>query len=118
MHALIIEMEPIVALMIQDVLEESGFDTFAVATTAEEAMNAANERCPDLIVAETELKGCCGIELVQSLCSGKPIPVIFASQTFQDALARVPTAKAIRKPFWRMDLAAAVGEARAGRASH
>lgn len=114
MHALIIEPESFVALMIQDVLEETGFDSFAFATTAQEAIEAADARCPDLIVADVELREGCGIETVQSICSGKPIPVIFASETFRDALTRVPTAKALGKPFGALALTAAVAAAVAG----
>jgi DNA-binding response OmpR family regulator len=117
-HALIIEPEFLVALMIQDVLEESGFDSFAFATTAEEAVKAATDRCPDLIVADTELKDGCGIETVQSICSGKPIAVIFASETLRDALTRLPAAKALRKPFGALALSAAIAETGAGGAYH
>jgi DNA-binding response OmpR family regulator len=117
MHALIIEPEALVALMIQGVLEENGFDSFAYATTAQEAVSAADRRCPDLIVADIDLREGCGIDTVQSICSAKPIPVIFASETLRDALARVPMAKAVRKPFGALALAAAVAEAKAG-ASH
>ena len=113
MHALILESESFVALMIQNILEETGFDSFAFAATAEEAVKSAEERCPDLIVADVDLRDGCGIETVQSICSGRPIPVIFASETFRDALARVPTAKALRKPFGALALIAAVAEARA-----
>jgi DNA-binding response OmpR family regulator len=113
MHALIIETESLIALMIQDVLAENGFDTFAFAATASEAIEAAEGRCPDLIVADVDLSEGCGIEAVQSICSGKPIPVIFASDTLRDALARVPAAKALRKPFGTLALTAAVAEARA-----
>ncbi len=118
MHALIIETESLVALMIENVLEESGFHTFAFATTAEEAINAAGERCPDLIVADVDLRLGCGIEAVESICSRKPIPVIFASETFRDALKRIPTARAVTKPFGALALTAAVAEARAVQTSH
>ncbi len=116
MHALILETQSFVALMIEDVLEASGFETFAFATTAEEAMHAAEKRCPDLIVADIELREGCGIEAVQSICSEKPIPVIFVSETFRDALTRVPTAKVVKKPFGALALTAALAEAIAGHA--
>ncbi|HEX8240159.1 MAG TPA: response regulator [Allosphingosinicella sp.] len=115
MHALIVETESLIAHMVQDILEESGFDSFAFAATAAEAIDAAEARCPDLIVADVDLREGCGIEAVQSICSSKPIPVIFAGHTFRDALARVPTAKALRKPFGALGLTAAIAEARAGR---
>lgn len=114
MHVLIIETEAMVALMIQQVLEESGFDSFAFAASAEEAMSAAAERCPDLIVADIDLRDGCGIETVESICSAKPIPVIFASHTFRDALTRMPLSKAVPKPFGALALMAALAEVRAG----
>jgi DNA-binding response OmpR family regulator len=118
MHALILGFESLVALMIQDVLEEAGFDTFAIASTAEAGVKAATEKCPDLIVADVDARGGCGIEAVQSICAAKTIPVIFATDTFRDALTRLPMAMTLRKPFGAVALTAAVAEVRAGRGSY
>jgi CheY-like chemotaxis protein len=117
MHALIVEPESFVALVIQDVLAESGFESVAFAATAEEAIKAAEDRCPDLIVADVELRDGCGIEAVQSICSGRPIPVVFASQTLRDALTRLPAARGVNKPFGAAALTKAVADAIAANAS-
>lgn len=114
MHALIIEPESFVALMIQEVLEETGFDSFAFAATGEEAVEAADERCPDLIVADVDFQQGCAIASIQSICAAKPIPVVFACDTHSEALAQMPTARAVRKPFGATMLLAALAEARAG----
>ena len=113
MHALIIEADAFVALATEDALSELGFTSFAFATTGEEAVAAAEKRCPDLITADVKLNAGCGIEAVQRICSNKPIPVVFLSEYLSEVADRVPTAVAVRKPFPRTALATAVAQARA-----
>jgi CheY-like chemotaxis protein len=113
MHALIIEAEAIVALAIEDSLREFGFDSFAFATTAREAVAAAAAHCPDLITADMHLSAGCGIEAVQSICSHKIIPVVFVSEAAREIQRRVPAAIAVCKPFPSSMLAQAVAAARA-----
>jgi CheY-like chemotaxis protein len=112
MHALIMETDAIVALAIEDSLREAGFTSFAFATTAGEAVAAAEERCPDLITADMHLGAGCGIEAVQSICSEKVIPVVFVSEACAEIERRLPSAIAVRKPFPASALAEAVAEAR------
>jgi DNA-binding response OmpR family regulator len=111
MHALIIEPESLVAMMVEDVLKDSGFDSFAFATTALEALSAAHTQSPDLIVADIDLGEDCGVAAVESICCEKTIPVIFASDAFRDALTRIPTAIAVGKPFCVLALTTAIAEA-------
>jgi CheY-like chemotaxis protein len=113
MHALIMEADAIVALAIEDSLREFGFTSFAFATTAGEALAAAEARCPDLITADMHLNAGCGIEAVRSICSEKVIPVVFVSEACREIERRVPGAIAVRKPFPSSALSAAVAEASA-----
>lgn len=112
-HSLIIEADAIVALAIEDALRELGFTSFDFATTNEEAVAAAEERCPDLITADVELNAGCGIEAVQSICAKKVIPVVFVSEATAEVERRLPAAIAVRKPFPSFALAEAVAQARA-----
>jgi CheY-like chemotaxis protein len=114
MHALIMETDAIVALAIEDALREAGFTSFDFATTAAEAVAAAEARCPELITADMHLSAGCGIEAVQSICLDKVIPVVFVSEAAREIRSRVPAAIAVRKPFPASALARAVAEARAG----
>ena len=77
-HALIIEDFPVIAMSIQDELGDLGFST-AVASTEAEAIALAEERCPDLIIADLRLSQGCGIEAVRRICGGRQIAVIFMS---------------------------------------
>ena len=77
-HALIIEDFPVIAMSIEDELADMGFSA-AVAATETEAITLAEERCPDLIIADLRLAQGCGIEAVRRICGNRPIAVIFMS---------------------------------------
>ena len=77
-HALVIEDFPIIAMSIQDELADLGYSATIAATEAE-AVALAEERCPDLIIADLRLAQGCGIEAVRRICSNRPIAVIFMS---------------------------------------
>lgn len=99
MHALIIEDEALIALAIEDALRECGFTSFDIAISAEEAVAAAARRCPDLITADVELRPGCGIGAVQSICSERPLPVLFITGRPIEVRTRMPRHAFIEKPF-------------------
>ena len=99
MHALIIEDESLIAMAIEDALRGCGFTSFDLAVSAEEAVGAAERRCPDLITADVELRPGCGITAVQSICSGQPIPVLFITGSPGEVRIRMPGHALVEKPF-------------------
>lgn len=99
MHALIIEDEPLTAMSVEDALRDCGFTSFDFAVSAKEAITAAALRCPDLITADVELRPGCGIAAVQSICSEKPIPVLFITGSPADVRIRMPGHVLVEKPF-------------------
>jgi DNA-binding response OmpR family regulator len=98
-HALIIEDESLIAFSIEEALRDCGFTSFDVAVSAEEAIEAAACRCPDLITADVELRPGCGIGAVQSICSELPIPVLFITGRPIEVRSRMPQHALIEKPF-------------------
>jgi DNA-binding response OmpR family regulator len=99
MHALIIEDESLIAMAIEDALRGSGFTSFDFAISADEAVTAAARRCPDLITADVELRPGCGITAVQSICSERPIPVLFVTGSAGEVRIRMPGHALVEKPF-------------------
>ena len=99
MHALIIEDESLIAMAIEDALRGCGFTTFDVAVSAKEAVTLAEHTCPDLITADVELRPGCGIAAVQSICSQRPIPVLFITGSPGEVRIRMPTHLLVEKPF-------------------
>ena len=99
MHALIIEDESLIAMAIEDALRSCGFTSFDVAVSAEEAVASAARTCPDLITADVELRPGCGIAAVQSICSERPIPILFITGSPGEVRIRMPGHLLVEKPF-------------------
>jgi CheY-like chemotaxis protein len=111
MHALIIEDDIFTSMLIEDRLQELGFTTFAVAISEDEAVGAAQARCPDLITADVQLAPGCGLEAVRRICDKKLVPVIYITGAAMEARERCPHAVVIQKPFSEIDLSRACNEA-------
>jgi len=99
MHALIIEDEALIAMTIEGILGNCGFTSFDVASSSEEAIRAAELRRPALITADGQLRPGSGIDAVNVICSGGPIPVIFITATPTEVESRMPHHPLIVKPF-------------------
>ena len=99
MHALILEDEALIAMAIEEALRGCGYTSFDIAVSADEAKTAAALRCPDLITADVELRPGCGITAVQSICSDRPIPVLFITGTPGEVRIRMPGYALVEKPF-------------------
>lgn len=66
-HALIIEDEPIIAFHIGDLVEQAGAMTISYAQTELEAVSAALEHKPDIIVSDMRLLAGSGRDAVTSI---------------------------------------------------
>ena len=99
MHALIIEDESLIAMAIEDALRGCGFNSFDIAVSAEEAVDLATRKCPDLITADVELRPGCGVTAVQAICSEQPIPVLFITGSPDEVRIRMPGHALVEKPF-------------------
>ncbi len=99
MHALIIEQDLWIILMIEEILRELGYTSFATASSTETAISAATLRCPDLITSGLRLDAGTGIEAVRQICSARPIPVVFVTATPWEVRAVQPGAVIVPKPF-------------------
>ena len=99
MHALIIEDESLIALAIEEALRGCGFDSFDNAVSADQAVELAARRCPDLITADVRLRPGSGITAVESICSAQPIPVLFITGSPDEVRIRMPENAMMEKPF-------------------
>lgn len=111
MHALIIEQDSWVTLMIEDALADIGYTSFAFACTPEAALEAADARCPDLITSDLRFGSGTAIEAVRRICSGKAIPVVFITSTPWEVRESAPDAVVVPKPFGAETLKEGVGRA-------
>ena len=112
-HALIIEDEMVIGIGMQMALSEIGFDSFAFASTASQALEQARLRRPDLVTADIGLLDGDGMEAcreLQSQCG--PLAIIYV--TGQDhQLLRQSGVTVVPKPFTAADIATAYAAASA-----
>ncbi len=110
-HVLIIEDEPLVAMTLQDLLEEEGATSFAVASTEQEAIAAALANPPAVITSDVKLLEGTGPHAVQAIHQklGK-VPVIFITGTPENCTPCAPPGKVLAKPINDRAVAAAFHE--------
>ena len=106
-HALIIEDNALIAVMIRDYLEECGYDS-VLASTQGEAIQLAEQRCPDLITVDDRLEPGSGIEAIRHICHDREIPVIFIVADPTNVQRTLPNALLFQKPFSERALAIAI----------
>jgi CheY-like chemotaxis protein len=111
MHALIIEQDSWIILMIEDVLRDLGYNSFALASSREGALAAARDHCPDLITSDIRLGSESGVDAVRQICSGKPIPVVFVTATPWEVREADSRAVVVPKPFGHESLREGVARA-------
>lgn len=106
---LVVEDESIVAKDIQNSLKKLGYNVPSVENTGEDAIQAAGEHKPDLILMDIMLKGdISGIEAAEQIRQRYQIPVIFLTayadeSTLSKAKVTEPYGYII-KPFKEIDL--------------
>lgn len=107
-HVLIIEDEPLVALTIQDMLEDEGATSFDIAATQADAVAAALHHRPDLITSDVKLlEGTGPAAVVEIHRRLGEVPVIFISATPGECQPCEPPGIILTKPFRGGALAAA-----------
>ncbi|MGI3902006.1 MAG: response regulator [Janthinobacterium lividum] len=99
---LIIEDEPLIALDLQNVVEDLGHKVVDVARTHREALKAVQHHRPGLILADIQLAdGSSGLEAVNEILGAFEVPVIFITAYPERFLTGAPPEPAflIAKPF-------------------
>lgn len=110
---LIVEDESIVALNIQNRLEELGYKVTAKASTGEAALQAVGNNCPDLVLMDIKLTGKLdGIEAADQIRQQFQIPVVYlTAYTDEETLSRAKLTEPygyILKPFESRDLCTSI----------
>jgi len=113
LHALIIEDEIIAGVGMQLVLSDMGFQSFAFAGTAYQAIEQARRRRPDLVTVDVGLLDGDGVSAAREIeRTIGPSPIIYVTGDVR-ALAHEPGAIVVEKPFTSLDMARAYVRAQA-----
>ncbi len=113
-RVLLIEDEPVIALDIARHVEELGHDVTRVAATKDEAILAAREDKPDLLLADIQLAdGSSGIDAASEILSAIEAPVIFITAFPERLLTgkKVEPTYLITKPFMPSAIKVAISQA-------
>jgi putative two-component system response regulator len=112
---LVIDDEPIVRMLVAEILETAGHDV-AVADSAEQALAIFEAEELELVVSDVVMPGLSGLELLEAVrARTASLPVILITgagtyETLSEALAR-GAAGLVTKPFSHAELQSAVAEA-------
>ena len=83
---LIVEDERIVAKDLQQTLNDMGYDAFAIASSADEALMRASEKCPDVVLMDIRIKGQRdGIETASLLRDRFGVPIVYLTAHADEA---------------------------------
>jgi two-component system, cell cycle sensor histidine kinase and response regulator CckA len=83
---LVVEDERVVAKDLQRTLISFGYDVPLTAASADDAIRAASERCPDLVLMDIRIKGDLdGIQTAEILRSRFDVPVVYLTAYADDA---------------------------------
>lgn len=110
---MIVEDESIVALDLSYQLQEMGYDVCAIADNGEDALLAARQHLPDLIMMDIVIKGAIdGIETARQIIQQFHIPIIFLT-AYSDHMtveraARIAPYGYISKPYDPKEMRAAI----------
>ena len=113
-NVLIIEDEPIISLDLQNIVREMGHHVAAIATTRDEAVNAARRSEPGLVLADIKLAdGSSGIDAVRQILSEVQVPIVFITAYPERLLTgeRPEPTFLVTKPFVPETVRVAVSQA-------
>lgn len=110
---IIVEDEGIVALDLESILLQAGYQVVAMACTGGEVIQTVQETIPDLALIDIRLKGPMdGIELAHVLRERFELPVVFLTgHTDQQTIARASLARTlgyVAKPFGQAELLSSI----------
>lgn len=111
---LIIEDEPIIAMDLESIVRDLGHDVTAIAVTRDEAVEAARDTRPGLVLADIQLAdNSSGIDAVRDILGETDVPVIFITAFPERLLTgdRPEPTYLITKPFQRDTVRAAISQA-------
>ena len=116
-HALVVEDEALVAMMVEEILSDAGFAKVTLSRTTDEALATLREAMPDLVMLDVHLAdrddGWAIAELLEEAAPRRP-RIIFATGTPQDIPERIKEmGPVLAKPYTTEELVALLDRPRA-----
>lgn len=117
LRVLIVEDEPIIAMLVREVVTSLGYLVCDIVATETDAVATALTSRPDLMIVDAGLRSGSGVSAMQTILKQRHMPHIFVTGDKRSVLRLAPDATILEKPFFIPDLERAIDEAMAGSAA-
>ena len=114
LRILVVEDEPLIAMLLADILAEMGHSVCAVEATEAGAVAAAEKYRPEMVIVDDGLIEGSGISAIERILLAGFIPHVFVSGGNLDRERLSPRAVILRKPFLEAQLEHAIQKALGG----
>ena len=105
---LIVEDEPIIGMLLAEVVEGLGHSVCVLVVSEDEAVAAAALHSPDLIIADAGLASGNGLSAIDRILETGFVPHVFTTGDALKVKRIRPNAIILEKPFHEADLATAI----------
>ncbi len=105
---LIAEDDSMIAMFLEELLVVMGYEVCAVVSDQSEAIAAAAQHAPDLMILDEELRAGSGLAAVAEILQNGFIPHIFATGHDHRVLTYNPDAIVLQKPYSAQALSRAI----------
>jgi CheY-like chemotaxis protein len=111
LRILLVEDDAMVALTLAEMLETQGHSVCGIATTESEAVAAAADLKPDMIIVDAQLREGSGLGAIDRIQNGTKVAHVFVSGDALPIRALRPCATVIQKPYFEAALNGAIQRA-------
>lgn len=111
LRIVLVEDEPLIAILLEDLLKDMGYDVCATEATEDNAVAAFRRESPDLMIVDCHLREGNGIAAVTAVLKDRFVPHIFMTGEDLRHHRLDPAAVVLKKPFLDKDLVAAINKA-------
>ena len=108
---LVVEDDTLVGVLVGRMLEEMGYDVCAIEATKADAVTAAAQYRPDLMIVDAWLDDGSGISAIEEILRTGFVPHVFMSGNISGVEALRPGAVLLQKPFREAELTRAIQRA-------
>jgi len=111
LRVLVVEDDMITGVLLGELLEQMGYDVCAIESTEADAVTAAVQYRPDLMIVDVQLGDGSGVSAVEEILRAGPVSYVFVSGDLAGIQALRPGTVVLRKPYRVPDLAQAIQRA-------
>ena len=112
LRIVLVEDDAIIALDLSELLVAMGHQVCAIASSEEEAVEAAARFRPDLMIVDGGLVEGSGVMAMRRILAQGPVAHVYVTGSPRAVLAQVPGAIILAKPFSVLELERGIAQAR------